>query len=390
MLPINLDEVIKEIHLMGMERWLEKELYRSFAAAKLGKLRTMDENKFEVNLTANIKRLVRSIRERTYKPGSSIAFVIFDPMVREIFAAPFRDRVVHHFLYFMQGGWWDAHFIYDSYSCRIGKGTLLGVQRLRRFMQVASDNYTKPAFVAKFDFKGYFMSLPRGLLLERIKWGLDMQFAAYLDDPVGRALYDVCLFLWTEVIMDDPIARAHRRGPLENWSPKILPPEKSLYCQEPGRGIVIGNLTSQLASNIYLDQLDQFMTKVLGYDCFGRYVDDWIAVVDERGFERLKADIPKIEQFVDGLELTLHPKKRYMQEINKGVNFLGARVYPHCIYPSDRMQAKFQRIVKEFAKGQQDYDSVQAYMGLLEHIDSEKFMRSVLEETGFGGDFWEF
>lgn len=390
MLPANLDKMIEEINLMGMRAWLEKELLEAFKVAKLGKLKTMDENRFEVNLIGNTKRLVQAILERTYEPGASIAFVIFDPMVREIFAAPFRDRVIHHFLYIMQAGWWDARFIHDSYSCRLGRGTLMGAQRVQRFMQVASNNFTEKAYVVKFDFKGYFMSIPRALLLERIIWGLERQFARYVEDPAGRELYEICKFLWTQVVMDDPVEKAHRRGPLSNWDPSVLPPEKSLYCQEPGYGLVIGNLTSQLSSNIYLDQLDQFITKVLGYVLYGRYVDDFIILVNERDYERLKADVPKIEAYANGLLLTLHPRKRYMQEINKGVNFLGSRVYPHCMFPSDRMQGKFQKVVKGFAEGYKGYDNVQSYMGLMKHIDSKKFMREVLEETGFGGDFWEF
>lgn len=390
MLPINLEEVIKEINLMGMKRWLEKELLRAFGVAKLGKLKTMDENKFEVNLNGNVQRLVQSIIERTYEPGASIAFIVFDPMVREIFAAPFRDRVVHHFLYNMQAGWWDAHFIYDSYSCRVGKGTLFGAKRVQKFMQKASNNFQEKAYVAKFDFKGYFMSIPRAQLLERIKWGLDRQFNGYMDSAAGRALYDICLFLWTKVVMDDPVKKARRRGPLGNWDPSILPPEKSLYCQLLGFGLVIGNLTSQLSSNIYLDQLDQLVTKQLGYPYYGRYVDDFILVVNERDYERLKADVPKMERFAEELQLTLHPKKRYMQDIDKGVNFLGARVYPHCLYPSDRLQAKFRQTVKGFAEGYRGFDNVQSYMGLMKHDDSEVFMRGVLEEMGFGGEFWEF
>ena len=111
----------------GVRRWLLIKLTQAFQEARKGKIKTCDEHTFEQHWVENIVSLRNSILEYRYKPSASVTFVIFDPMVREIFAAPFRDRVVHHFLYNMQAGWWDRRFIYDSYSCRIGKGTTCGI-----------------------------------------------------------------------------------------------------------------------------------------------------------------------------------------------------------------------------------------------------------------------
>ena len=385
---LDIKKTLTEIELHGFRRWLEVQLMRAFEEARKNKLKTMDENRFEMNSIKNIERLATAIMERTYKPGASICFVVFDPMVREIFAAAFRDRVVHHLLYNMQAGWWDRRFIYDSYSCREGKGTLMGIRRAQRYMRVASNNFTEPAHILKFDLKGFFMSILRARLLERVKWGMDRQFAGYLNEPAGRQLYDMCLFLWTQVIMDDPVEKAQRRGPLDDW--RKVPPEKSLFCQPPGKGIVIGNLTSQLASNIYLDQLDRFVTMELGYKCYGRYVDDFYIIVNGERYRRMLKEVKVLEEFIsEQLDGTLHPRKRYIQPVRHGMQFLGARVYPHAIVPSDRLQAKFRRTMKGFIKGHKGYDSVQSYIGLMKHMDSEEFIRSVFEEMGWGGEFWE-
>lgn len=381
--PLDIEKTLKEIGLLGFRRWLILHLNEAYKDARKGKYLTVDENIFDINSVENIIGLAKSIEERTYEPGASIAFVVFEPMVREIFAAPFRDRLVHHFLYNMQAGWWDARFIYDNYSCRVGKGTGLGIKRTQRFMQVASENFTKEAVVMKNDLKGYFMSIPRQKLLKRIYWGIDLQFKNYTKNPEARKLIDICKFLWGKVILDDPVKKAIRRGPLKNWSPEILPPRKSLFTQPPGQGLVIGNLTSQLSSNIYLDQLDRFVKNELGYEYYGRYVDDFYRIVPLEELSKLKSDTRLIKQYLEEeLLLTLHPDKVYCQNIKKGLPFLGARIYPHCVYPSDRLQAKFRLTLKEFKKNQKSWENVQAYLGLMKHQDAEKFIQKILEEFG--------
>lgn len=384
MKPINLKDEITKAYRVGMRRWLLLKLTQAFQEARKGKLKTCDEHTFEQRWLENIVNLRNSILEYRYKPSASVTFVIFDPMIREIFAAPFRDRVVHHFLYNMQAGWWDRRFIYDAYSCRVGKGTLFGVQRAQRFMQKVTDNYRKEAYIIKLDVRGYFMSLPREKLYERVSWGLKEQFKEVIDDRMGYQIYKICDFLWRQVLFDDPASKAWRRGLKSNWDPNVLPPEKSLFCQPPGQGIVIGNLTSQLVSNIYLDQLDRFIFHELGYKYYGRYVDDFFIMVPEMEYKKLKEDIPRIEYFLESeLGLILHKKKRYCQEVKKGMSFLGARVYPHCLYPSDRLQRKFWRAAMELSYGRKDMESIVSYLGIMLHLDAKKMEKKVFDKYGW-------
>lgn len=382
--PVDLKSEIERVCRDGLRQWLLEELAKAFQEARKEKLNTCDEHSFEEHWIENLVNLRDSILEYRYEPSASVTFVIFDPMVREIFAAPFRDRVVHHFLYNMQAGWWDRRFLYDSYSCRVGKGTLFGVRRAQRFMQKVTDNYTKKAYIVKLDIRGYFMSLPREKLYERVSWGLAKQFGNVLNDRMGYQIYKICDFLWRRILFDDPASKAWRRGPRINWDPKVLPPEKSLFTQPPGQGIVIGNLTSQLVSNIYLDQLDRFIFYDLGYKNYGRYVDDFFIMVPEEDYKKLKNDVPKIEIFLQReLRLTLHRKKRYYQEVQKGMSFLGARVYPHCLYPSDRLQKKFNRAAKEFMYGYRDIESIISYLGIMKHLDAGKLKKDVFDKNGW-------
>lgn len=384
--PVDLKSATDEMRKEGLRKWLLIKLTEAYEAARRGKLKTYDEHLFELNWQKNLVGLRDAILERRYEPGSSVSFVIFDPMVREIFAAPFRDRVVHHFLYNMQAGWWDRRFIYDSYSCRVGKGTLFGIRRAQKFMREATQNYQQKAYVVKLDIQGYFMSLKREKLYERVKWGLDRQFNDAMSDPMGYQLYDICKFLWRQVLLDDPVSKSWKRGPLSNWNSDVLPPRKSLYVQPYGQGIVIGNLTSQLVSNIFLDMLDRFIRFDLGYKWYGRYVDDFFIIVTEDDYEGLKKDVVLIENFLrDELGLKLHPDKRYYQEVSKGMSFLGARIYPFCLYPSNRLQVNFYKAIYEVQSGIKSADSIVSYLGIMFHMDADKLL-----ERSFGVAGWDY
>jgi len=356
--------------------YLEQMLWRAYYCARKGKRTTEDEHKFEINAAENIHQLAIDIMTRNYRPTVGIAFITKEPVIREIFAAPFRDRVVHHVLFNACSGWWDRRLIYDSYSCRVNKGTHFGIRRLHHHMQACSENFTVPCTIVKLDIQGFFMSLDREKLLKRILWGLDQQFKENYNE-----LYHVLKFLWTSVIMDDPVQGVRLRGKRSDWDQ--LPTNKSLFNQPEGIGIVIGNLTSQLASNIFLDPLDRYIISDLGLKHYGRYVDDFYFIVPDSEKEYALACIDTISEFLSKLGLTLHPKKHYIQPISHGVPFLGAVVYPHCTVPGKRIKKEFIRAAYEFASGYESIESLISYMGMLSNFQSAKFEKEVFESLGW-------
>lgn len=371
----------------GDKEWLRKfenrllfALYVAYLEArKGGKRSTRDEHQFELNADENLVKLRDDILAKTYRPSRSTAHIIHNPVIREIFAATFRDRVVHHLIFDTVYDWWDNRFIYDSYSCRVGKGTLLGIQRLDYHIRAASENYKKEVYVLKMDIQGYFMSLPRRDLYERAMWGLDRQFEGRKDTKE----YELMKFLWYQTIMDDPIHGVKKRGSLDGW--KELPDSKSLFKQEPGKGIVIGNLTSQLLSNVYLDMLDRFIVYDLGYKHYGRYVDDFYIVVDEAGVAQLKKDIKAIEMFLATKKLTLHPRKRSLRKSSQGVPFLGAVVYNNHIVMGERLKRNIRIACREVMMGIRDERTVISYMGHTKYMDSAVMLEKLFAEVG-----WEY
>lgn len=358
----------------GFSREVSQRLYKAFREAARKKRGTTDENLFEMRLHENLALLHREIMRGEYHPSPGIAFISEDPVVREIFAAPFRDRVIHHFLFDIVNEWWDKRLNYDAYSCRKGKGTMFGIFRLEQNIRKVSRNFTRPVMVAKFDIKSYFMSLPRKGLYERVMWGMDRQF------PNGGPLYDLAKYLWYEIIFDDPTIGVRKRGGPEKWA--LLPDGKSLFDQAPGKGIVIGNLSSQLLSNMYLDPFDRFVTQSLGYKYYGRYVDDFYIVIPMEEKDKLLADVKMIELKLQELGLVLHPKKRYFQEASKGVEFLGMVVYPGHIVPGHRIVHNFYESLVGFEMGRKDETSIVSYMGLLKHYNSKTAQARIFHRAG--------
>lgn len=361
------------------EDWLIRAMWYAYLDARKCKRNAADQYRFELNAIENLMLLRRDILERRYEPGRGIAFIVHDPVIREIFAAPFRDRVVHHLLYDLSYEWWDRRLIFDSYSCREGKGTLLGAKRLREQENQAINKYHEPIYIIKMDIQGYFMSLPRTGLYQRIVWGLNQQF------PNKPREYYMAKYLWRKVIFDDPTKDVRKRGDRTEW--KMLPDSKSLFCQKPGTGIVIGNLSSQLLSNIYLDQLDRFIKYKLKYEFYGRYVDDFYILVPASKLPQALRDCEAIKVFLQGLKLKLHPRKFYIQNINRGVVYLGMRVLPNRIMPGPRIVRRYKRAAAEVMTGLRDEATILSYIGQFSHLKSAKIQHEIFDEVGWEWDW---
>ena len=340
--------------------------------AKRGKGNTVDEWNFEAFWEENVHLLTEDIIKRRWKPGRSKAFVTHTPVDREIFAAWFRDRVVHHLLYAVVAPWWDKQFIYDSYSCIRNKGTDFGAMRMQKFMRQASRNGTRKAYVMKGDLSGYFMSLDRKTLYRKVMWGLRRQF------PNGGWLYELCAYLWKEVIYDDPCEGAKMAGHASDWD--CLPRNKSLFHQPKGRGIVIGNLTSQLLSNIMLNEFDWWMHKTMGFKYYGRYVDDFFIIVTEEEYERaLEVMHHSAPEKLRSMGLRMHPKKLYCQEVSKGCPFLGKMVRPFVMTPGKRYMRNMRKAFRRYVEGRGTYETMQSYVGMGKHMAAYTAMKKVVE-----------
>ncbi|MBD9165435.1 reverse transcriptase domain-containing protein [uncultured Parabacteroides sp.] len=370
---------------------LLEDIFTAYFDARKGKRNSANQLRFELNLEENLIALYREVKEHRYRVGRSICFMVDYPVKREVFAADFRDRIVHHLLFNHISPIFERTFINDCYSCRKGKGTLYGIKRLDKHIRSCSHNYTRDCYVLKLDLQGYFMNINRQVLFDSVrgtleKYGyLEMPSGIHWEDSEEKELADYLLPL---IIFNDPTQNCVRRGDISDW--EGLPPSKSLFHSPPGHGLPIGNLTSQLFSNIYLTPFDNYVKRTLGVKYYGRYVDDFFLVHEDR--EVLKALIPKLRDYLwDTMNVRLHPKKIVLQHYSKGVEFLGAVVKPGRIYIQNRAKRKFASEMYYWEKDLGDNRappdhrfligmraSVNSYLGIMQHFCSHNIKKEVV------------
>lgn len=322
------------------------DLHQAYLDARRHKRQKAYQLRFESAAETELEALCDELWQRTYRPGPSTCFIITDPKRREVFAAQFRDRIVHHLYYNYVHVLLERTFIVDSYSCIKHRGTHYGIARLERHIRRESQNYTEPCYVLKMDIRGYFMHIDRqrllGITLRQLR-----RMAAHRVGQGSRECWcgrvDMAFVEWlTEVIiLQDPTQDCRRRGALLDWF--ALPPSKSLFHSPKGCGLPIGNLTSQLFSNVYLNELDQYAKRELHCRRYGRYVDDFYVVGADR--EWLRSLIPLLTSFLhDVLSLDVNAGKTRISDVHHGVKFLGAYLKPRRRYVSSgtlrRMHAK--------------------------------------------------
>ena len=323
--------------------------------------------------------LHEQICEGRYTPKPSICFVVNKPVKREIFAADFRDRVVHHFIINKLNPLFEKQFIHDSYACRSSKGTHFGIQRVNRFIRRCSENYTKDCYILKLDISGFFTHINKDILLNRLE--------KFIQEKYHTSDKDLIIKLCHIVIFNDPTKNCIVKGDPTEWNG--LPKSKSLFYSSENCGLPIGNLTSQIFANFYLDLFDHFVKRDLGIRFYGRYVDDFVLIHNDK--EYLKSMIPKIALFLrDQLGLTLHPKKIYFQHYTKGVNFLGVVIKPNRIYIANRTKGNFYKTVQQWNKKikissnllpeeeKAFLSSMNAYLGIMKHYKTYKIRKQVI------------
>ncbi|MBQ7424485.1 MAG: RNA-directed DNA polymerase [Prevotella sp.] len=367
---------------------LLEDLYTAYYDARRHKRNKPYQRHFEARLRENLEELCDALYARTYRPLPSTCFIITDPKKREVFAAQFRDRVVHHLYYNYTHEMYERTFIQDSYSCLKGRGTHYGIRRLEQHIRQESRGYTRPCYIMKMDIRGYFMSINRQKLLGICLDSLERMSSHRVSKHRRERWCDVVdmdflRWLTAEIVLLNPLRECKMVGALSDW--EGLPRNKSLYNSAEGCGLPIGNLTSQLFSNVYLNLFDQFMKRSVRCRHYGRYVDDFYAVSTSR--EWLMSIVPEVSDFLNAeLGLAFHYGKLCVSSAWHGTEFLGAWLKPRRIYASratiGRMQSKLHLLA--LAERTTWYASLNSYCGVMSHWNNYRLRRRLLTaEPGF-------
>jgi retron-type reverse transcriptase len=305
-----------------------KNLYRQYLRCRRQKRITHNALRFEANLEEHLVRLREELDGRTYHPSRSVCFVVKHPKFREIFAADFRDRVVHHVLVEVLERIWEPLFLHDSYACRKGKGTHRAVTRLQQFMRRVTHNGTKPGYALQLDIRGFFFHIDKEILFQIV---------------AKRIRDETLLWLARTIIFHDCTEQAVFKTDRRLW--RHIPPHKTLFGTENRRGLPIGNLTSQFFSNVYLNELDQFVKHQLKAQHYLRYSDDFVLVHEDPA--QLLAWQEQIQTFLaERLRLTLTDPSAKPHPIRNGVDFLGYIVRPDYLLVRRRVVSRLKTTVR--------------------------------------------
>lgn len=348
-------------------------LFQAYFDARRNKRNKHSQLAFELQLEKNIFELYDEIATKTYKPGGSICFIVEEPVKREVFAADFRDRVVHHFIYNILSPLAEKVFLHDVYSCRKGKGTLFGVKRAYSKMQAVTSNFKDNAYVMKLDIAGYFMSINKSILYSKVEKLIDYN---ELHLPIQSNLLK---YLVKENIFHDPTNNCRFQSNKKLW--RGLPTSKSLFTAQPDCGLPIGNLTSQLYGNLYLNDFDHYVKKELKIKYYGRYVDDFYLMhTQKETLIEAKNNIKKRLQLNE--QLTVHPNKIYLQNVAKGFSFLGIYILPHRRYVGSRIKQGLYQTLSALVEAENNekrttlIEKHTSYRGFLKHHNCNRLEKT--------------
>lgn len=296
-----------------------------------GKRRRKDVMFFQLKLGENLSELQRDLETKTYVHGPYTAFDISDPKPRNIHKALVRDRVLHHLIHKEIYPYFDRRFIYDSYSCRKNKGVHCALDRFKYFAGKVSKNHTKQCYVLKCDIRKFFASIDHDIIKKILAW--------HIEDRNIR-------WLCGQII--------------------------SSFEATPGRGLPLGNLTSQLFANVYMHEFDIFIKQKLKIKYYIRYADDFVILSDDRKY--LEEVLPKINNFLEtNLKLKLHPEKVYIKTYSSGIDFLGWIHFPHHLLIRTRTKRKIIKILKRYPRP----ETINSYRGLLGHGNTYKIRKQI-------------
>jgi RNA-directed DNA polymerase len=287
-----------------------EDLVAAYFDCRRHKRNTKSALTFELDLERNLVGLFDELAGGHYRPGPSICFVVTRPKAREVWAAAFRDRIVHHLLYNRIGERFERSFIVDSCACIRGRGTLYAARRLEAKVRSITHNWSRPAWYLKCDIANFFVAIDKRRLATLLE--------PRIPEPWWRDLADLVLFHdpRPDVILrcrPDELAR--------------VPAHKRLANQPNDRGLPIGNLSSQFFANVYLDRLDQFVKHQLRARHYIRYVDDFILLHESR--EWLVAMLAEVAAFLPReLGVELNPTKTILQPVERGIDFVGQVLKP--------------------------------------------------------------
>jgi len=327
-MKIQLDHIFKDLISIDNLLFAWQEFLK-------GKKSKKDVQSFQFCLMDNILSLHYDLSTHLYQHGGYETFNISDPKVRIIHKATVRDRLLHHAVYRKLYPFFDKTFIADSFSCRVHKGTHRAILKFLKFSRIVSKNNTKTCWVLKCDIKKFFASIDQSILIKILE--------TYIPDKH-------IINLLREII-------------------------SSFHSTAFGVGLPLGNLTSQLFCNIYMNEFDKFVKHRLKVKYYIRYADDFVIFSEDKKY--LDIITFNIKEFLQkGLKLTLHPDKIFIKTLASGIDFLGWVNF----FDRRVLRRTTKRKMLKKLSNNPKIESIHSYLGLLKHGNTEKIKKKIISK----------
>lgn len=320
-----------------------ESIYQAHIRCRRRKRSTVNTQRFEMNLLDHLVSLQTALQYRTWSPARAVRFVVSQPKAREIYAADYSDRVIHHWLVPQLEALYEPIFVFDCWSNRPNKGTHGAVQRLRDAMRSQTRCGEREGFFIQLDIKNFFNSIHKPTLFSLVQQRLRK---AVRSGAMAADVAEHLRWLVHAVLKADPVATAVQKGTIKTF--ESVPLHKRLGATGVDYGLPIGNLTSQFFANVYVNELDQFIKHQLKCRHYVRYVDDFILLADDAS--QLKIWFEQISLFLaQNLKLTLK-EGLLIKNVNEGANFLGYIVRPTHLLVRRRVKEHLEQRLNRFAK----------------------------------------
>ena len=337
------------------------ELVQAYLDCRRHKRNSASTLAFEINLESNLAKLHAELADGSYRPGRSICFVVTRPKPREVWAADFRDRIVHHLLYNRIAPRFHSAFTADSCACIPGRGTLYGARRLEHQVRSITRNWSQPAHYLKCDCANFFISIDKLVLRKHLAHRVHEPWWIHLTDTI---------------LLHDPRENVEVRGNATDL--RKVPPHKSLFNAPANTGLPIGNLSSQFFANVLLDRLDQFAKHQIRAPHYVRYVDDFVLL--HHSPQWLSAALSRINTFLPTLSLELNPSKTVLQPVDRGIDFVGHIIKPWRRTTRPRtLRAALQRL--EHMPAADTYAAGNSYLGLVRQVTHSHKERTAIAKA---------
>jgi len=358
-----------------------EDIFEAHNASRKHNKRSEDMVSYEVDLYVNLRENLRKIASRSYVPLHNYSFMHRrNGTPREVFAAEPDLKQMMAYALTRLAPYIEKHLSERTFNNRVGMGAQLAVNTLIEDIYEVSCGYTKPCWLIKYDYKGYFPNMNRDIAFQQFLNIINAEYREPDKEDVVYCLYVACF--------TSPII-SKRKSPLWEWND--YPSYKSVYCRPDGIGGFIGYTFWQTVASLYPSEIDEFVANNMSPH-FVRYVDDTVVVTDNK--EMVLSKIPELREKLSAIGITLHPHKFYCQPYEHGIEFLGYHILPGRVHLKNKVINRAFRVAKSRQRGAQNFvDSINSYLGMIKatsDIDKARELLDLINRKNIEKDYVNF